>query len=81
MIGCSWCGFFFFFQWWWLAENEEIIRRDGLTVLLSSMKAVLMELGSTTKLRLAMELRSVVRWRTGRDGSAAWDGDEDEDRR
>ena len=33
-------------------------------VLLSSMKAVLVELGSTMKLRLAMELGSAVRWRT-----------------
>ena len=32
--------------------------------LLSSMKAVLVELGSTIKLRSAMELGSVVRWRT-----------------
>ena len=63
--------------------------------LLSSMKAVLVELGSTIKLRSAMELGSVVRWRTrlvdigwamrwrtGRDGSVAWDnnlGDDDED--
>ena len=80
MIGCSWCVFFFFFQWWWLAENEEINQRDGSAVLLSSMKAVLVELGSTMKLRLAMELGSAVRWRAGRDGSATWDGDEDEDR-
>ena len=31
------------------------------------------------KLRSAMELGSAVRWRIGRDGSTAWDGDEDED--
>ena len=43
------------------------------------MKAVLVELGSTMKLRSAIELGLVVRWRTGRDGSAAWDDDEDED--
>ena len=43
------------------------------------MKAVSVELGSTMKLRSAMELGSMVRRRTGRDGSAAWDGDEDED--
>ena len=39
------------------------------------MKAVLVELGLTMKLRLAMELESAVRWRTRRDGSMAWDGD------
>ena len=50
-------------------------------VLLSSMKVVLVELGSTMKLRSAMELGSAVRWRIGRDGSVAWDSDEDEDQR
>ena len=48
------------------------------------MKAVLVELGSTIKLRSAMELGSTVRWRTRQDGSTAWDGnvgDDDEDRR
>ena len=52
--------------------------------LLSSMKAVPVELGSTMKVRSAMELGSAVRWRTRRDRSAAWDGnmgDDDEDRR
>ena len=48
--------------------------------LLSSMKVVLVELGSTMKLRSAMELGLVMRWRTGQDGSATWVGDEDEDR-
>ena len=43
--------------------------------LLSSMKAVPVELGLTMKLRLAMELGLAVRWRTRRDGSVAWDGD------
>ena len=36
----------------------------GLAVLLSSMKAVLVELGLMMKLGLAMELGSAVRWRT-----------------
>ena len=49
------------------------------TALLSSMKAMSVELGSTMKLRSAMELGLVVRWRIGRDGSGAWDDDEDED--
>ena len=52
----------------------------GLVELLSSMKAVPVELGSTMKLRSAMELGLVMRWRTGQDGSATWVGDEDEDR-
>ena len=46
-------------------ENEEINWRDGSAVLLSSMKAMLVELGSTMKLRSAMELGSVMRWRIG----------------
>ena len=65
--------------------------------LLSSMKAVSVELGPTMKLRSAMELGSAVRWRTrlvgvgwavrwrtGWDGLAVWDGnvgDDDEDQR
>ena len=43
------------------------------------MKAVLVELGLTMKLRSAIELGLAVRWSTGQDGSAAWDDDEDED--
>ena len=39
------------------------------------MKAVLVELGSTMKLRSAMELGLAVRWRIGRDGLMAWDDD------
>ena len=73
-------NFFICFQWWWLAENEEINQHDGSTALLSSMKAVPVELGSTMKLRSAMELGLVMRWRTRRDGSATWVGDEDKDR-
>ena len=46
-----------------------------MKVLLSSMKAVPVELGLMMKLRSAMEIGSVVRWRTGRDGLAAWDSD------
>ena len=44
------------------------------------MKAVPVELGSTMKLRSAMELGLVMRWTTGQDGSATWVDDEDEDR-
>ena len=51
-----------------------------MKALLSSMKAVPVELGSTMKLRSAMEIGLAVRWRTGCNGSAAWDGDEDEPR-
>ena len=36
----------------------------GLVELLSSMKAVLVELGLTMKLGLTMELGSAMRWRT-----------------
>ena len=46
-----------------------------MKALLSSIKAVPVELGSTMKLRSAMEIGSAVRWRTGQDGTAAWDGD------
>ena len=46
-----------------------------MKALLSSMKAVLVELGLTMKLRSAMEIGLAVRWRTGQDGTAAWDGD------
>ena len=49
-----------------------------MKTLLSSIKAVPVELGSTMKLRSTMEIGSAVRWRTGRDGSAVWDGNEDE---
>ena len=46
-----------------------------MKALLSSMKAVLVELGLTMKLRSAMEIGSMVRWRTGQDGLVAWDSD------
>ena len=36
-----------------------------MKALLSSMKAVPVELGSTMKLRSAMEIGLAVRWRTG----------------
>ena len=61
-------------------SNEEINRHDGSAALLSSMKAVLVELGLTMKLRSAIELGSTVRWKIGRDESATWVGDEDEPR-
>ena len=48
--------------------------------LLSLIKAVLVELGSTMKLRSAMELGSAVRWRTGQDGSAVRDGNVGDDK-
>ena len=51
-----------------------------MKALLSSIKAVPVELGSTMKLRSTMEIGLAVRWRTGRDGSATWDNDEDEPR-
>ena len=45
-----------------------------MKALLSSIKAVPVELGSTMKLRSAMEIGSTMRWRTGQDGTAVWDG-------
>ena len=80
-----------------IQPHHKTYETQPLAMLLSSMKAVSVELGSTIKLGLTMELGLMVRWRirllsvgwavrwrTGQDGSTAWDddmSDENEDRR